>query len=200
HLPLGHPDPDCFLGGRRRLAREAAGRAIRTRIAEPLGLDVGDAARGVFEVVTENMLAATKVHVAERGHDPRAYALVAFGGAGPVHAYALARALKLREVVCPRGAGVASAFGFLTAPVAFELARSVLFRPEEDGLAALEAVFAELEAEGRDTLRGAGVPEEAIRFERSVDIRHQGQGHEVKVQLSERAIDRSALADLRERF
>src|SRR5207244_3084573 len=83
-------------------------------------------ARGIFEVVTENMLAATKVHVAERGHDPRGYALVAFGGAGPVHAYALARALKLREIVCPRGAGVASALGFLTAPVAFELARSVL--------------------------------------------------------------------------
>src|SRR5207244_6981154 len=140
----GYLNPDYFLGGRMRLDRAAAERAIRTRIAEPLGLSLIEAAAGIFRVVNENMVAALKVHVAERGHDPSRYALLAFGGAGPVHAYELARALKIGRIVSPLAAGATSALGFLATPVSFEFARSFVSRLDALEGPALRALYAEM--------------------------------------------------------
>ena len=182
-LVLGYLNPDYFLGGRMTLDSAAAEQAIRTAIAEPLGLDLLAAANGIFQVVNENMISATRVHVAEQGADPRDLKLIAFGGAGPVHAYEIARALKMQGYICPASAGVASALGFLTAPIAFEFARTFMTKITTKTLAEMDAIFGELEADGRQQLREAGVPDGAISFTRRADLRHVGQGHEIGVTL-----------------
>jgi N-methylhydantoinase A len=182
-LLMGYLNPDYFLGGRMSLDRVAAERAVAEHIARPLGLSTIQAAAGIFQVVNENMISATRVHVAERGVDPRTLKLIAFGGAGPVHAHQIAKALKMQGYICPPGAGVTSALGFLTAPVAFEFARTFMARITPATLGELDAIYAELEVEGRATLLEAGVPEEEIVFTRKADLRHQGQGHEIVVTL-----------------
>ena len=153
---LGYLNPKNFLGGRMELAVDAAEEAIRSAIAEPMGIDVVQAARGIHQVVNENMIAATRIHVAERGADVRRMFLMAFGGAGPVHADAIARALKMRGYIVPASAGVTSALGFLTAPMSFELARSFVGTVTHERLAELDGLYDTLEAEGRELLRGRG--------------------------------------------
>jgi N-methylhydantoinase A len=181
-LLLGYLNPDYFLGGRMRLDRRAAEGAI-ARIGDPLGLTVIKAAAGIHQIVNENMISAARVHIAERGEDPRRLSLLAFGGAGPVHAHSIARALKMQGYICPAGAGVTSALGLLTAPAAFDFARTFVTRLTQDRLADLDSIFAALEAQGRTRLAEAGVPDSEMRFERSADFRHRGQGHEIVVDL-----------------
>ncbi len=181
-LLLGYLNPDYFLGGRMQLDRDAAHRSMET-LASQLEIDATATAHGIFQVVNENMISATRVHVAERGVDPRTLFLMAFGGAGPVHAYSIARALKMRGYICPSGAGVTSALGFLTAPAAFEFARTYMAKVTPPTLEQMDAIFAELEAEGRATLLEAGVAATEIRFTHKLDLRHVGQGHEIVVTL-----------------
>ena len=181
-LLLGYLNPDYFLGGRMQLDRAAA-EASMVPLAQRLGIDTTATAHGIFQVVNENMISATRVHVAERGVDPRGLHLMAFGGAGPVHAHAIARALKMAGYICPAGAGVTSALGFLTAPTAFEFARTFMAKVTSNALLQMDAIFAELEAEGRQTLLEAGVPAADITFARRADLRHVGQGHEIVIDL-----------------
>jgi N-methylhydantoinase A len=180
-LVLGYLDPDFFLGGKMRLDREAALRAIEERIARPLGLDPVEAAWGIHQVVNENMANATRVHAIERGKDPRAYPLFAFGGAGPVHAYRVARALGVPGFIAPLGAGATSAFGFLCAPLLFDFVRSLYGRLDELDWAQVNAALEEMEAEGRDLLHASGVTD--IRVRRLCEMRYMGQGHEVTVEV-----------------
>ncbi len=182
NLVLGYLNPDYFLGGRMTLNRPAAEAAI-SQVAEKLGRSVPEAAWGIYQIVNENMISATRVHIAERGEDPRRLTLLAFGGAGPLHAYAIARALKMRGYICPAGAGVTSALGLLTAPAAFDLAHTFVARITPQTLPELDQVYAALEAEGRARLAEAGVADAEMRFERSADMRHRGQGHEIVVDL-----------------
>ena len=182
-LVLGYLNPDNFLGGRMRLSRDAAEDAIRREIAEPMGISVLDAAWGIHQVVNESMTAATRIHVAERGADVRRMRMIAFGGAGPVHADAIARALKMRGTIIPSSAGVTSALGFLTAPTSFELARSVVGPLNADRLRELDQVYEQLQEEGRTLLAGAGVPARDMIFIRQADLRHAGQGHEIVLDL-----------------
>jgi N-methylhydantoinase A/oxoprolinase/acetone carboxylase beta subunit len=182
NLALGYLNADYFLGGRMKLDHRRAGAAIQT-VADRLGRSVPETAWGIHQIVNENMLSATRVHIAERGEDPRRLTLLAFGGAGPLHAHAIARALKMRGYVCPAGAGVTSALGLLTAPAAFDLAQTFVSRISKETLADLDRAFAALEAEGKARLAETGVPEAAMRFERAADIRHKGQGHEIVVDL-----------------
>jgi N-methylhydantoinase A len=180
-LVLGYLDPDYFLGGRMRLDRRAAEEAIRTRVAEPLGVDLTRAAWGIHDVVNENMANAARIHLVERGRDQRRYSLIAFGGAGPVHAYRVAEKLKLRQIVCPLAAGVTSAFGFLVAPMAFDFVQTYLTTLRGIDFAHLNAMFDDMEQRGRTLLRQAGVPEEAIAVTRSADMRYRHQGFEINV-------------------
>jgi N-methylhydantoinase A len=182
-LVLGYLNPANFLGGRMQLSVEAAEEAIRTVIAEPMGITPLEAAWGIHQVVNENMTAATRIHVAERGADVRRMRMIAFGGAGPVHADSIARALKMRGTIIPSSAGVTSALGFLTAPTSFELARSVVGPLDATRLEELEAVYASLEDEGRALLAGAGVAPDEMRFVRQADLRHAGQGHDIVLEL-----------------
>lgn len=201
NLLLGYLNPDFFLGGRMSLDVNAAERALREHVAEPLGLELADAAHGIYRVVNESMISATRVHVAERGADPRRLKLMAFGGAGPLHACAIARALKMAGFVCPAKAGVASALGFLTAPASFEFARTLMGKLSQDRLAEVEDAFAGLAAEGRQTLSDAGVPEGDMVFTRQANLRHVGQGHDIVVTLPSENLTKVDLErDLKPRF
>jgi N-methylhydantoinase A len=180
-LILGYLDPDYFLGGKMRLDRARAEEVIRKHVAEPLGVDLTRAAWGMHHVVNENMANAARIHLVERGRDQRRYSLIAFGGAGPVHAYRVAEKLKLRHIICPSSAGVTSAFGFLVAPMAFDFVQTYLTPLRGIDFTHLHTIFEEMEARGRALLRQAGVPEAAITVTRSADVRYLHQGFEINV-------------------
>jgi 5-oxoprolinase (ATP-hydrolysing)/N-methylhydantoinase A len=200
NLLLGFLDPGFFLGGRMRLDVEAA-RTAMAALGAGLGLGVEETAAGIHKVVVESMAAAARVHLVEKGRDPRNYAMVGFGGAGPAHAVEVARVLGVREVIIPPASGAASALGFLAAPLSFETVRShpVEFTAGFDA-AALEAVLAGLEAEGRRQLAEAGVSPAAIAVERSADMRLVGQMHEIAVPLPGGVIDAAAMPALAAAF
>jgi N-methylhydantoinase A len=181
-LVLGYLDPGFFLGGEMTLDVEAARAAIRTHVAEPLGLTVAAAAWGIHRLVNEDMASAARVHAAERGQDATGLPLFAFGGAGPVHAFGVGAALGTRTVIVPAAAGVMSAIGLLAAPLATDAVRSRL-EPVDDGtLSRVEPLFAELEHENATVLESSGV--EQIVHERSADMRYVGQGFEVTVPIA----------------
>jgi N-methylhydantoinase A len=182
-LVLGYLDPNFFLGGKMRLDREAALQAIEEKVARPLRLNTVEAAWGIHQVVNENMANAARVHAIERGKDPRAYFLFAFGGAGPVHAYWVAHALGVPGFIAPLGAGATSAFGLLCAPLSFDLVRSLYGRLGELDWAEVNGALEDMEAEGRDLLRASGVADADIRVRRLCEMRYIGQGHEVTVEL-----------------
>jgi N-methylhydantoinase A len=180
-LVLGYLDPGFFLGGEMSLDVEAARRAIETHIAKPLNLSIEEAAWGIHRLVNEDMASAARVHAAERGHDATGLPLFAFGGAGPVHAFGVGRALGTTTVIVPAAAGVMSSVGVLAAPLAADGVRSRL-EPVDDGtLKRVEPLFAELEQRNAEVLAHSGVTD--ITHERSVDMRYVGQGFEVTVPL-----------------
>jgi N-methylhydantoinase A len=197
---LGYLNPEFFLGGRIALDVAAARAAIEREIATPLGLSVDEAAYGIYQVVNQNMISATRVHIAERNADARRMRLIAFGGAGAVHADRIARELKMLGYVCPASAGVASALGFLTAPASFEFSRTHFAEVVDDQLPALEAVFEELAREGRAVVVESGVPVADVRLERRVEVRHRGQGHVLEVILPDGALPDLGAEALREAF
>ena len=182
-LILGYLDPHFFLGGEMQLDPKLAEAALREKIAGPLNLSLERAAWGVHEVVNENMANASRIHAVEKGIDPRRFSLVAFGGAGPVHAYQVAEKLRLETIVVPAAAGVCSAFGFLLAPMSFDLSRSYITRLEELQWGRLNSIYAEMEAKGRELLLDAGVALPDMQFVRSADMRYAGQGFEISVAL-----------------
>jgi len=200
NLVLGYYDPAFFLGGRMALDRRAAHKAV-ARIGETLGLSAVEAAWGIHKVVTESMAAAARIHIVEKGKDPRRYALVGFGGAGPAHAAGVARILGIREVIVPPASGAASCLGFLAAPLSFELVRShpVRFVAGFDA-GSINRILDELEREGRARLVEAGVSAVEIKIERSADMRLVGQMHEINVPLPAGAIDESSLEAIRTAF
>ena len=141
NLLLGYYDPGFFLGGRMKLDRDAAERAL-ARVGAKLGLSAVATAWGIHRLVTENMAAAARIHIVEKGRDPRRYAMVGFGGAGPAHAAGVARLLGVREVLIPPASGAASALGFLAAPLSFEQVRSHPLRLDAPDAAATIARIA----------------------------------------------------------
>ena len=180
-LLLGYLDPDFFLGGRMRLSRDAALDAIRERVAGPLGLDPIQASWGIHQVVNENMAAAARIHGIERGKDLRAYPLFAFGGAGPVHCWHVGRILKVPRLLIPFGAGAISAFGLLTAPLAFDFVRTSPQRLDQADWTLLNRLYAEMEAEGMAILGASGISRAEVTLKRTAEMRYVGQGHEVPV-------------------
>ena len=207
-LVLGRLDPAYFLGGEMALDLNAVTRAVSGDLSAKLGVSADDAALGIRRIVDETMAAATRMHMAEKGRDPRRFTLIAFGGAGPVHACDLARLLKIRRVLVPLGAGVASALGFLVAPPATDLVRSLVGRLERLDWAKVAGLYAEMVAEARDLLIGAGADPKQIIYKPAADMRYVGQGFEIPVPMPSlspgkadiAAIMESFLAAYRERF
>jgi N-methylhydantoinase A/oxoprolinase/acetone carboxylase beta subunit len=145
------------------------------------------------------MAGAAKTHIAEKGGNPKVVTVAAFGGAGPVHAYGLAKKLGAPRLIVPPNAGVGSALGFFTAPRAFDLVRSHKVALEAADFSELENIFLDLEAEGKRTLKKSGAEEE-ITFERSVDVRFVGQGSETNLQIPESDFNQVARETVRGRF
>ncbi|HXJ84953.1 MAG TPA: hydantoinase/oxoprolinase family protein [Candidatus Methylomirabilis sp.] len=199
-LALGYLSPDYFLGGEMPLDRTRAETVIEEHIARPLGLHLAEAAVGIHDVVNESMAAATRMHAAEKGQDPRRFTLIAFGGAGPVHAYGLARLLKIRRIICPFGAGVTSALGMLVAAPSTDLVRSYVSRLDHIDWDHLNGLFAEMEAEARALLVEAGAGPGEIAVHRAADMRYVGQGFEVTVAIGDGALGPGSLDDFKTRF
>jgi N-methylhydantoinase A len=199
-LVLGYLGADSFLGGRMRLDAAAARRALEEQLARPLGLEGGAAALGVYEVVNENMANASRVQAVERGHDPSGHVLVAFGGAGPVHAWGVAQKLGVRTIVVPPSPGVGSAFGLLLAPRALQLARTYIGTLDSLDWKRVQQAFDEMVQEAVEALLQAGVPRSAARFTRSADMRYLGQRKEITVEVPGERFDGRRAPVLREAF
>jgi N-methylhydantoinase A len=183
NLVLGFLDPDFFLGGAMGLDKKAAETAIAEGVGKPLGLATLRAAWGIHDIICEDVARAFRIHATERGFDYRNSSMVAFGGSGPLHAHSVARNLKIPRVVLPVGAGVMSALGLLVSPLAFEVARSRYVHVDDMDAAAFAATFAALEEEALGYLHRAGVADNDIRIVRRLDMRYQGQGHQIEVTL-----------------
>ena len=180
-LVLGLLNPDYFLGGEMALDPDSARKAIETRLAGPIGMSVTRAAQGIHEVVNENMATAARMHASEQGLDIRGSALVAFGGAGPVHAYRVAKLLGINTVVCPLGAGVMSSIGMLVAPKSFDSVQSYISRLDSVDWDHVGSIYEAMESSAAELLTAAGVEAADVRMERSADMRYVGQGFEIVV-------------------
>jgi N-methylhydantoinase A len=181
-LVLGYLDPGYFLGGAMPIDLEAA-RAALAPLADRAGLGVTDLAWGIHDLVNENMANAARVHIAEHGKDPRRYTLLATGGAGPVHAYYVARKLGLKRVIAPRAAGVASALGLLIAPARVDRVATVARELDRIQWSELEAMFRAMESEAMAVL-AATLPDGASpAIARLADMRYVGQASELVVPL-----------------
>jgi N-methylhydantoinase A len=197
HLVLGRV-PAALVGGAVRLDRAAAERAIRERIGDPLGLTVEEAADGILAVVNASMVGAIRLVSIERGHDPRQFTLVPFGGAGPLHGLDLAGLLGIPRVLVPRNPGVLSTVGLLNADVRNDYVRTRVWEGPEWPFEAIGATFAELAGEAA---RASGVGRRAAStVERSADLRYHGQGFELTVDVPESEPDADAMVALCERF
>ncbi len=198
-LLLGYLDENYFLGGEMKLDREAARRGIEEKIARPLGVSFIQAIWGIHDLINETMAGAAKTHIAEKGGNPKIVTVAAFGGAGPVHAYGLAKKLGAPRLLVPPNAGVGSALGFFTAPRAFDMVRSHKVALKEADFSEIEKIYQEMETEGAKTLQKSGEAED-IRFERSVDARFVGQGSETTVSIPEKSFTEVNREDVRNRF
>ncbi|MBW1666487.1 MAG: hydantoinase/oxoprolinase family protein [Deltaproteobacteria bacterium] len=183
-LLLGYLDENYFLGGEMKLDKEAARRSVEEKIAKPLGVSFIKAVWGIHDLINETMAGAAKTHIAEKGGNPKIVTVAAFGGAGPVHAYGLAKKLGAPRLMVPPNAGVGSALGFFTAPRAFDLVRSHKISLKDADFGEIENIFKEMEQEGAKTLQKAG-GEQEIGFERSLDMRFVGQGSETNLSISQ---------------
>lgn len=200
NLILGYLDESSFLGGDMVLDRSAAEAAIARELAKPLGLGPVEAAWGVHEIVNENMAAAMRMHVVERNRDPRRYSMIAFGGAGPGHAVAVARKVGIHEVIVPFGAGATSAYGLLVAAPVIDLVHTYVVEIGDSDWGVIEEIYADLERRASELLADAGVGWDRLTFERSVDMRYVGQAHQISVPISEGKMDEHGEAGLLEAF
>ncbi len=200
NVVLGRLNPVYFLGGEIALDVEGARRAIEERCAEPLGLDVVQAANGIVEIANAAMVNALHLISVQRGYDPRDFVLVGFGGAGPVHANAIQRDCELPTLVIPPAPGIFSATGLLGTDLKRDSSHTLLRRLEELDVDEIERAFAELEDAGAAELAREGLSRERIAFGRQVDMRYVGQSFELTVPLSGAAFDAGQAGTLQERF
>jgi N-methylhydantoinase A len=180
-LVLGYLNENYFLGGTMQLRKDLAIEAIRTKIAKPLGISVEAAAWGIHRIVNENMANAARVHIIEKGLDPRFFSMLAFGGAGPVHAFHVARLMDAPQLIIPAGAGVLSALGFLVSPVATEEITSYVCRLDKMDWKRVNTMIDEMKEKGFAFLTKAGIKKKDGTVRIVSDMRYSGQGHEIMV-------------------
>jgi N-methylhydantoinase A len=200
NLVLGRLSPDNFLGGRMRLDPGPARQAIDAHVAAPLGLGLAAAAEGIIRIIDVKMQEAIKAVSTMRGHDLRDFMLLAFGGAGPVHAGSIARDLGMAGVIVPLHPGVYSALGLLMSDVKHDYVQSRM-APIATALPDdVEAIFGRLEAMATEGLRRDGFAAERIRMQRALDMRYAGQGYEIAIACGAEPVRADTLNDLRTRF
>jgi N-methylhydantoinase A len=199
-LVLGYLNPTALLGGALPVDVDRARAALEREIAKPLGLDVLQAAAGIVDVVNAGMAGALRIVSVERGHDPREFALVAFGGAGPVHAARLAEELEIPRVLVPPIPGGFSALGLVATDVRRDYVRT-FYRPlATTAPAEVAATFAAMEDEARGMLQRAGVPESRWELARAADCRYPRQAYELTVPLAGGVVDTATLERLARDF
>lgn len=199
HVVLGRL-PAALLAGDMRLDPEAACAAVEREIAQPLALGAEDAAEGIIRIINANMTGALKVVSVERGYDPKDFSLVAFGGAGPLHAVELARALGCRAVIIPRHPGLLCALGLLATDLQFDFARTALQRGPDYDFQRMDRIWRELTAEAGEALAREGVPPDRHRFTRLADLRYAKQGFELSIEVPSGGLDSTWAARLTESF
>lgn len=199
-LVLGYLDPDYFLGGEMKLRKDLAEQAIEEHIAKPLGISITEAAMGIHRIVNENMANAARVHILEKGFDPRQFSMMAFGGAGPVHAFGVAKLLHTPQMIIPVGAGVTSALGFLVSPLASEAISSYVSRLEVMDWKHVNDMLKSMEQEGLDFLKRSKVPAEEATIQRIADMRYAGQGHEITISIPAGELGPASIPEIQANF
>ena len=181
NLVLGRLDPEYFLGGKMKLDVEGATKAIESKCAKPLGLDLLEVALGIVEIANTAMVNALRRISVQRGYDPREFMLVAFGGAGPVHANRLADQLEIPKTLIPMSPGITSATGLLVTDLKHDYSNTLIQPIDELDLSAIENTYVGMETQGRTALSNEGMEENSIRFIRQVDVRYIGQSYELGI-------------------
>jgi len=200
NLVLGYLGENNFLGGRMRLDLAKARAAIETKVARPLGLGIADAAEGIVRIIDVKMEEAIKAVSTMRGHDLRDFMLLAFGGAGPVHAGRIARDLGMAGIIVPLYPGVFSAIGLLMSHVKHDYIQSKMAPLSEVKPEAMNDMFERLATQAREELHGDGFARDDIRIERALDMRYAGQGYEIAVPCPAEPLQASDLKQLRNTF
>ena len=201
NLVLGYLDPDNFLGGRARLSRELAEKALEVHVAGPLGLSTLEAAYGVSRLVSTTISEGIRLMSVQRGVDPRQFAILGFGGASGLQVSQVARQLQVDKVYIPAAAPVLSAYGMLCTDLKYDFSRSYPASLERIDLNGVRSIIAELEDEGREKLRAQGVPDRDIEIRRSADMRYLDQVYEVNIPVPDPSQEDSSLvAELEDNF
>ena len=200
NLVLGRISPDYFLGGEMGLDVDMARRAIREKCAEPLNMAVEDVALGIVEIANSAMVGALRQVSIQRGYDPRDFLLVAFGGAGPVHANRLADELEMPSVLIPTSPGTTSAMGLLVTDIKHDYSVALIERADQLDLRAVGSEFARMKSEGETALASEDVASESMRFVYQADTRYVGQSYELTITLPEGGLKSEQLAGVLEQF
>ncbi len=198
-LVLGRLNPHYILGGRMRVRHDLSQKAIREKVAAPLGLDVFEAAAGIVGIVNSTMAKILRIVSVERGYDPRGFILMAFGGAGPMHACAMAEDLGIQRVVVPPNSGLFSAMGMLAADLKHHSVHPVMKIVSEVHSSAVEEAYGEMEKEGRVVIVGGSSALLSVFFVREADVRYRGQAYELTIPTL-RPFDHTAMKHLVEGF
>jgi N-methylhydantoinase A len=181
---LGRIDPNYFLGGEMRLNPERSRDVIEAKLCQPLKMDLLTAARGIVQVANANMVRGIRVVSVERGYDPRDFTLIPYGGAGPLHAVALAKELKIPKVLVPPIPGILSAMGMLISDIRHDFVLTRIIPVSKASPEVLEPVFQDLEQKALDMLRKEGVTREDSTLLKYVDVRYVGQSFEIRVKFA----------------
>ncbi|HEY6992781.1 MAG TPA: hydantoinase/oxoprolinase family protein [Xanthobacteraceae bacterium] len=200
NLVLGRLGADCFLGGEMRLDLAGAARALAARVAEPLGLDLTAAADGILRIAATKMSHMVRWVTTERGLDVADFTLVAYGGAGPLHAAMLARELRIARVVVPRAPGHFSAYGMLVADLRRDFVKTWFTPLAEASFSAMEEIYADMERRGRAAVRRSEVAIAGIVVQRAADMRYVGQEHAVTVELAPELFEAEDRDGIKRRF
>jgi N-methylhydantoinase A len=199
NLVMGHLSCDNFLGGKMALDADAAWKAVESKIAQPLGMGVPEAAEGIARIIDVKMEEAIKAISTMRGHDLRDFMLLAFGGAGPVHAGRIARDLGMAGMIVPLYPGVYSAIGLIMSDVKHDYIQSRMTQLAETTPEDVNAMFTRLESTASDELREDGFAADAIEIQRALDMRYAGQGYEITMPCGD-VLGTGALETLRVQF
>ena len=200
NLVLGRLHPDRFVGGDMTLDLEAARHAVAEKIAKPLEMRVEEAAAGIIRIANANMERAVRVSSAEKGYDPRDITLLAFGGAGPMHAAALATAVGIPTVLVPERPGVFSAVGLVMSDIRHDFGQTRVARGDEISASHLKPLYDGLDREAHEALARDGVPEDKRDLQRSADLRYVGQAYEVNVPVPDGPLDDEAAGTIIQSF
>lgn len=186
-LLLGYLDPDYFHGGKIKLDLEKAKNIMREKIADKLGMTVTEAANGIYRIINSHMAAGLRVVSVARGFDPRDFALICAGGAGPIHAGMIARELEIPLIIIPKASSVFCAAGMLMTDLRHDYVRTYATPVNQVDFDKVNSLFNEMKEEALKTLAREGIPEDMIVINYSVDLRYEGQFNEVEVNLIEKS-------------